>query len=94
MASDCGMSSEGRNGKRFLSWYSGCFHLALLVSRHIVKGEVSTVSPEESCNGGIKHMISLKSVPQKDSFIALAHEYLGSSKFVIAFVRVITKRKK
>lgn len=39
-------------------------------------------------------MISLKSVPQKDSFIALAHEYLGSSKFVIAFVRVITKREK
>lgn len=56
-----------------------------------MKGEVSTVSPEESCNGGIKHMISLKSV-QKDSFIALAHEYLGSSKFVIAFI-ILQKEK-
>lgn len=33
-------------------------------------------------------MISLKSVPQKDSFIALAGEYLGSSNFVIAFVKL------
>ena len=75
-------------GRDYLSWYSGCFHLAVLVLCHIVRWEVSTVSAEESCNGGITHMISLKSVPQKDSFIALAGEYLGSSKFVIAFVKL------
>ena len=39
-------------------------------------------------------MISLKSVPQKDSFFVLAGEYLGFSKFVIPFVRVTTKREK
>lgn len=59
-----------------------------------MKWEVSTVSTEESCNGGITHMISLKSVPQKDSFFVLAGEYLGFSKFVIPFVRVTTKREK
>lgn len=59
-----------------------------------MKWEISTVSTEEGCNAGTTHMISLKSVPQKDCVFALAGEYLGSSKFVIPFVRVITKREK